>query len=420
MKESIYNFWVNTDKGSTLLFNGRTGALVEITESDELIKIKQSLLGQENSYTQDLLKLGFLWDKNVDEFESIIVRRDVVNANEPLEITISPTYGCNFRCTYCYVCFDDYQMTEETELNVVKYIDNAFSKFNIINVSWFGGEPLLMWERIVKINNSLLEIANKHNATINLLLTTNGYLLTEKVMDKLYESGLRWIHVTIDGCDQGQDTRRVTANGKGTYKKVLSNFISAMRKFPDLHGTLRMNLEPDSIDNAHALLEVIPEDLRKKIQVHPTPVILENVIRESSFFTDVAKVVTHALDSGYAYYDNDIPIGRRGHCNAEFENSFQIGPKGELHKCSPSNKPEVTVGEISVSGEAKYNKNNKIWNDAKKIENRCKNCKFLCFCQGGCRLNRVRGKVDERCKEPYQAINQHVINYWKAKLLKKI
>lgn len=414
--ESRYNFWSSTEQGQALLFNGRTGAMLCFPDAVEEDRIRQTLRG-DSDYQQSLLKrMGFLWDGTAQsEAEAVLARRnEMFQRDEPAELMISPTYGCNFRCTYCYVCFDNYKMNAEAEERVLKYCRGFIDKFPKVNLTWFGGEPLLVWEQVARISRQLAVYATESKRSLNLLITTNGYLLNEKVMRTLYNAGVRYIHVTIDGCDQGQDTRRVMQDGSATYQKVLHNFIDAMQTYPDLNGTLRMNLEPDSISLAHELLQKIPKSLRGRIAVHPTPVIWDGVIRDNQFFCNVAGVVSHALDEGYAYYDNDISIGRRRHCNAECADYFQIGPKGELHKCSPSNKPEVTVGHINENGEPVYHENKIAWENASKPDKQCFNCKFLCFCQGGCRLDRVRGEHDPRCHENYIAITQHIANYYKA------
>lgn len=419
--ESRYNFWSNTEQGQTLLFNGRTGAMLCFSNAEEENKVRHTLRG-ESDYQQELLKrMGFLWDGTAkSEAETILKRRsETFLEDESAELMISPTYGCNFRCTYCYVCFDDYKMNAESENRVLKYCRSVIDRFPAVNITWFGGEPLLVWEQVVRISGQLAKYAAENKKILKLLITTNGYLLDERVMQALYDAGVRYIHVTIDGCDQGQDTRRILQDGSATYQKVLHNFIDAMQTYPDLNGTLRMNLEPDSISLAHKLLGKFPQSIRGRITVHPTPVILDGVIRDNKFFYDIASVVSHALDEGYAYYNNDIPVGRRRHCNAECADFFQIGPRGELHKCSPSNKPEVTVGYIDENGKPVYQKNKCAWENAFMPDDQCFNCKFLCFCQGGCRLDRIRGKHDLRCRENYIAITQHIANYYKAHIRNK-
>jgi uncharacterized protein len=416
MRPSKYNFWSQTPGGRDLLFNGRTGALVEVADAGEVESVIAALDGRANALTEEFARLGFLWEGDADtEIEAVLSRRDVEAASpRTLELTISPTYGCNFRCTYCYVDFVDARMRDEAEGRVLSFLRREIGQFAATNITWFGGEPLLTWRRVARMAAEIRDLGKAAGRPVEQFLTTNGYLLTPRVADALVEAGVQWIHVTIDGCGEGQDTRRVLLDGTGTYERVLRNLIRTLEDHPSVGGTLRMNLEPDSVDLAHTLLASIPEVLRARIQVHPTPVILEGVERDDSFHRRVAGVVTDALSLGYAYYDNDIPVARSFHCGAEGQQNFQIGPDGALHKCSPSGKPEVTVGIISPDGRPDLTVNDRVWRSVHQVADTCRACEFLCFCQGGCRLDRVRKRADPTCRDPFIAMPEHVMNRWLA------
>lgn len=419
MRASKYNFWSETPAGHPLLFNGRTGALVQLDNPTEDEFVRAALDGDPNELVPELVRLGFLWDDDsAAEIEAILARRgEAGSTSAVLEVTISPTYGCNFRCTYCYVQFDERRMSDQTETTTLAYLQQSIPRHPQTNVTWFGGEPLLAWRRVARMAAAIQQIGEHSGRRVEQFLTTNGYLLSDTVTNALVDAGIRWVHVTIDGCGDGQDTRRVLRNGVGTYERVLHNLVRTLQDHPSVGGTLRMNLEPDSIALAKPLLESIPIELRPRIQVHPTPVILEGIMRDDQFLHDVAGVVTDALRLGYAYYDNDIPVKRQFHCGAEGSHNFQIGPDGTLHKCSPSGKPEVTVGRIDTSGKASFNANARAWTAAHDLPPVCKECPYLCFCQGGCRLDRIRHQRDPRCRDQFIAMRQHVLNRWLASSL---
>jgi uncharacterized protein len=410
---SSYNFWSKTPVGRPLLFNGRTGALIELDGAAEAELVQATLTGKADYLRKDLERLGFIWnDRNTSEVDDVLARRTQPDAST--DITISPTYDCNFRCTYCYVEFRDEHMDDDGERRLLKYLEQEIRDSAWTNITWFGGEPLLDWQQVARMSAAIRDFGERHKRAIEQFLTTNAYLLTPRVADALFGSGIRWLHVTIDGCGSGQDTRRVLKDGTGTYQNVLSNLINALQSHPQIGGTLRMNLEPDSLTLTTPLLESIPENLRSRIQVHPTPVILEGVTRDAAFLQEVAAVVSTALDLGFAYYDNDIPVGRRFHCGAEGSRNFQVGPDCSLHKCSPSGKPEVTVGTINENGVPEFNRKADTWLKAPVVGDPCRACEFLCFCQGGCRLDRIRNRHNPRCKDNYLAMPQHVVNRWKA------
>ena len=416
MRSSRYNFWSQTSDGRPLLFNGSSGALVELERVDEQA-VRAALQGEMNAQTPALHELGFLLsDAEADEeIAALLRRRGGPGSTTPvLEVTISPTYGCNFRCTYCYVEFDDARMPDEAAERTLRFLEQEVPRHHQTNVTWFGGEPLLAWRRVVSMAEAITRIGEQEQRSVLQFLTTNGYLLRGEVVRELVGAGVNWFHVTIDGACEGQDTRRVLHRGHPTYERVLENTIALLTQHPGVGVTLRMNLELDSVVSVQPLLKAIPPALRARVQVHPTPVIRSSAATPRELHRAVANVVTDSLSLGFAYFDNDIPVGRPLHCTAEGEDNFQIGPDARLHKCSPTGKPEVSVGSIDRLGGRVLNDRATRWVEARDVADRCLDCRYLCFCSGGCRLDRVRGEIDDACVDRFEAVDIHVRNRWLA------
>lgn len=76
-------------------------------------------------------------------------------------------------------------MSLETANDIIKYINNEVknnrSKYDKIQLSWFGGEPLLNLKIIEYISSSVIEIARKNKIEYSADMTTNGYLLNPRV-----------------------------------------------------------------------------------------------------------------------------------------------------------------------------------------------------------------------------------------------
>lgn len=414
MSESRYNFWSRTPDGATLLFNGRTGALLELEDGEDAL-VHAALEGAENDVAPLLRQSGCLVDDSVAEADALVRRLDGASgASQILELTLSPTYACNFRCTYCYVDFDERRMSDDVASRIRQFFEAELPKFRQANITWFGGEPLLQWRQVAGLASDLSTIGCATGRPVLQFLTTNGYLLTPEIGRQLVHSGIRYFHVTIDGADQGQDTRRVLQGGHPTYERVLANVIDLLGDQPDVGVTLRMNLELDSASGVRPLLESIPLDYRDRVQVHATPIIREGVERPAELHRKVAEAITLAQQLGYAYYDNAIPIGRARHCSAEASTNYQIGPDGQLHKCSPSFKPEVTVGKLEPSGATSTTPAAARWRSVRQLSDACRDCRYLCFCGGGCRLNRLRLTPDPTCSDQYGPMDTLILNRWLA------
>jgi len=136
---------------------------------------------------------------------------------------------CNSQCRYCYEKsmkeFDN-QLDKKFKFDfsapdVSKVSEDKLKKFlskdkNPVLI-FYGGEPLLEAERIIKIIDSL------KNTNVKFRIQTNG-----KLFDKLpieYFKKIDKILVSIDGDKERTDFNR----GKGTYEKVMKN-IETIRK----------------------------------------------------------------------------------------------------------------------------------------------------------------------------------------------
>lgn len=104
------------------------------------------------------------------------------------------TPRCNMNCKHCLF----YQNTKKgitKELSteeVYKIIDNISNDKNISAIWLSGGEPLLRKD-IVGICQYI------SSKGIVPSLSTNGILLTKDLIDKLYVSGVNYIHLSLDG-----------------------------------------------------------------------------------------------------------------------------------------------------------------------------------------------------------------------------
>ena len=102
-----------------------------------------------------------------------------------LSLTIMPTELCNFRCRYCYEKFEKGKMQEDIYKGIVKYLQKNLSSYSGLDISWFGGEPLLALDIIEKMSTDIYELCKLLKKPYMAGMTTNGYLLTPEVVERL-------------------------------------------------------------------------------------------------------------------------------------------------------------------------------------------------------------------------------------------
>nr|WP_325239206.1 radical SAM protein [uncultured Oscillibacter sp.] len=157
-----------------------------------------------------------------------------VPLDTPFQLCIEPTFICNFRCDYCMHALDK----ETLESRGFRFAPMAWSDFeaiveqlqefphNIKKVCFTGfGEPLLD-DRLPKMIQMVME-TGKVDKT---LVITNGSLLTNELSDRLIESGLSELKISLQGMKA--EKYRQVCGVKIDFDKFLENirYFSSHRK----------------------------------------------------------------------------------------------------------------------------------------------------------------------------------------------
>ena len=114
-----------------------------------------------------------------------------------------------------------------------------------INFSFFGGEPLLRFDLMKEIIGYIREKEPKNRNPISLSVTSNGTLLTHRILNFLEEENVD-LCISIDGPAHVHDLNRCYTDGQGSFEDVLRNLKLAIEHL----GTVQVNAVygPDTID----------------------------------------------------------------------------------------------------------------------------------------------------------------------------
>ena len=135
-----------------------------------------------------------------------------------MDVTLITTHRCNLACEYCYAGehhrneMDDETMEQALDL---LYADGA----NSAQLSFFGGEPFLTFERIAKAIAGAQERAEFLGRGLTLQCTTNGTLLNKKQLDLILHSGMQ-VTISLDGVQEAHDLTRRRAGGGSSFDSV--------------------------------------------------------------------------------------------------------------------------------------------------------------------------------------------------------
>lgn len=167
-----------------------------------------------------------------------------------LALTILPTEKCNFRCTYCYETFKLGQMPEAVRTGVKALLsERTASGLDSINLSWFGGEPLLAPKVIFDIARHAKYLATTNSIALSGGFTTNGYLLTSSLVQELAELNHDFYQISLDGWDDAHNETRRRADGAGTFARIWENLLAIRTLECHFEILLRLHVRPDNIDS---------------------------------------------------------------------------------------------------------------------------------------------------------------------------
>jgi uncharacterized protein len=416
MKASQFNITIeDTTTKSVILYNTLYGTLTlwRLSEFDLASRLldepKLRLTGaQMKTVKSQLLKGKYLVRANVDELK-ILRTRKLHGINDPnrLDVVIMPTMNCNFACPYCYELHKSGTlMSDETEQAIRLWLQREVPHFKVLLLNWFGGEPLLSYDRIVGLGTFIKKTCANHKVALLTNITTNGYLLSESRIKELIQTGYYDYQITVDGPENFHNRTRVLHDGTGTFARVFNNIVLLAEAHSKVKISVRINFNQDNLHSIPDLLTLFPAPIRLQLRIVFEPIFGEMCISATEnipsveISTSLIRCYSLARELGYDVTLGSIQPGKLVYCYAERNNQFIINYSGDIFKCSVSTfDPEDRVGRLSSDGQVTFEQEqlNK-WMGIDLFDQGCCSCKFLPLCMGGCRKARIKhGNTGSYC-----------------------
>jgi uncharacterized protein len=128
------------------------------------------------------------------------------------------THDCNLRCPYCFSGTKvDREMTSDTAKRTAEFVvDYAKQHGQRAVFSFFGGEPMMAWDRLREVVLHAEAVAREQGVVALFRMNTNGMLIKEEHLRFFEEHDLIFI-LSIDGNEAMHDAERLTEGGKGSH-----------------------------------------------------------------------------------------------------------------------------------------------------------------------------------------------------------
>ena len=164
------------------------------------------------------------------EFPEFTVFRTVAHRLRSLEavnatrdrfgLTLMVNHACNLRCSYCYTGAKfSFPMTREIGMVAIERAFRSLAPGGQLDLSFFGGEPLLESARILEWMAHARRRAAKSDQQIRFNLTTNGTVTHREAWEVMLTADLD-LAVSFDGNPEIHNRHRRDAHGHGTAATV--------------------------------------------------------------------------------------------------------------------------------------------------------------------------------------------------------
>jgi uncharacterized protein len=183
-------------------------------------------------------------------------RRQIAEAISPRiqELILLPTEKCNFRCTYCYEDFELGKMSEETQRAIELFIDKRMEGLELLKFSWFGGEPLVAKDVVLRLSRYAKQKCDEHGVKFQGGLTTNAYVLDQALARELISLNQDFFQITLDGWKEAHDVLRQRADGRGTFDVIWNNLLGLKALDLKFEVCVRIHVRRDNIENLEILM----------------------------------------------------------------------------------------------------------------------------------------------------------------------
>lgn len=350
---------------------------------------------------------GFVIEAGTDEFRRMRLGFGQQHyRSDRLELILLASEDCNFRCEYCYEDFARGTMQPRVREGIKALVRRRLRTLRVLTVSWFGGEPLYGWQAIEDLAPFFVEVSREAGIGYGSSMTTNGFLLTPEVAEKLLAWQVTSYQITVDGMPEDHDRNRPTREGQGTFETIFRNLVALKERPETFRVDLRVNYDANNARRLPEFLGLFENsfrgDARFRLRFHavgrwggPNDEGLDLCGVEDREDL-MERLRAEARRRGIVISDSIREIRSLGSrvCYAARPYNFVIGASGKVMKCTIDldKQDRNVVGSLTEQGELLLNDDKMaLWTEpAFESDGKCQKCVVLPACQGiSCPLIRM-------------------------------
>lgn len=408
---SRYNIRAVAEDGRLVLWNSYRGTM-SVFRADQRSAIEDLLSrkGFEASQTgivKYLHNRGFLVREGTDEYRRIQLGFGQQHyRTDLLQLILLASEDCNFRCQYCYEDFARGTMQPWVRSGIKKLVQKRAQVLRSLSISWFGGEPLYGFQAIEDLAPFFLEIAAEHSLSYSSTMTTNGFLLTPEIAEKLLSWKINSFQITVDGPPEYHDRSRPGRDGSGTFSTIMENLKSLKQRSASFIVGIRFNYDRNNYLATDRFLDILEREFRDD----PRFKLRFRAVGRWGGSNDEQIEVCGADETARIEMEMKAEARKRGLsltdeirdvkgigaqvCYAARPYNFIVGASGKLMKCTIDldKQDRNVIGYITEEGDLDIDRDKfALWTEpAFEKDSKCQKCVVLPACQGTfCPLIRI-------------------------------
>jgi radical SAM protein with 4Fe4S-binding SPASM domain len=339
----------------------------------------------------------------------------------PFIVDLNITSRCNLKCSFCYADALNHKDLNELSLIEIRELFNIFDDMNIHIVRLSGGEPSTRSDFL-----DILKLADTHNFAT--CINSNGTLLTDIMIDKLCESNLADIVISLDG--PNPEIHDQSRGVKGAFSKTINSLQKLGKKCNERLSTTctltSLNCQVEVVHNIILLnrmlgIKSLGFQLASPVgrcsieqELVPTQNQWENVLlfltENKNKYSDI-NIMVNPTNESNVFFEYYFPLRRVNKLNLlkkVWEQDYESAVNNEYISCVAGNFSiaisstgdvypcELMMGnKILCVGNIRNKSFKEIWNESELLDSihnkkkselggNCGKCKYD-FCGGGCR-----------------------------------
>lgn len=400
----------NTNKH--ILYSTQSGKILAISDDIYSILSKGEQEKVPSAVFAELKKYKMLSSQSkYGELKNVLDENNDPLNHSDLYTVVQPTAYCPLGCNYCGQSHKMDRLKETDQDKLVEGIKARFKPHHkSITVCWFGAEPLSNLKSIEQLSEKLMEFAAAKSVPYNATIVTNGLLLKDKVIEKLFDMRVNKIEITLDGSSAFHDKRRFKKDGSPTFTTIYNNLLNLIRKNEGRKNpariVVRCNVDKKNLEGVSPLLKTLAKDnIHNKISFYLAPIHSwgndadKDAAEKQIFADEEINWFCEMMELGFQL--SLFPSRRKITCLATNKSGELVDPYGSTFKCTEvslvptyekDGKNIHRTGQISSSQRSTsiYESFNKHIEENKVP---CHSCKFLPVCGGFCPKEWMEGRA---------------------------